>query len=444
MGAVSSKIRTISTAFDFIKDINQRSEFAKKFFNDEHDLAPLALAFMIYCKPSLWSLVLVCSKEFRRFFGDAHQRSLIAEEDMQHMYQYLIIDPISKMQWLNKIDEIVKNYPITNQGGLGICWSHAIATAIYLSQSRIVGRHVDDFLTIRQRLLNEFGYNGQNPASVMKRVLPRYKLHFSRVYPDDLGRITRNGRVCVAGFYLNGVQWYNFSKFFNDPQKKKLPITAADINRKPSAQELQGEELESGGHAVVLTDANKEEWTFINSWGEQWADGGLFRVQPGAFDVTFYDVFWYESDLSQREIRLFQERGQEALGRFYQIVEGIDPLLEEKKNIFYDLGSKILFIIRACAKIVRETEGQSVPKIKEVGEIISPIEDATGGQLDAEENDSNENQITIKEDRSVVINDVQISAQQIDLLITFLAGCIVISDVTDQLKEMSDNFWRDA
>lgn len=444
MGVVTSKIRTITTAFDFLKDFNQRSEFAKKFFNDEHDFAPIALAFMIHCKPSLWSLVLVCSKDFRRFFGDARQRSLIAQEDLQNMYQYLIIDPICKMQWLTKIDEIIKNYPITDQGNLGICWSHAIATAIYLSQSRIVGRHVDEFLTIRQRLLDEFGYGGQNEVRVMKKVLPRYKLHYQRVYPDDLQRIVLNGRVCVAGFYLNGVQWYNFSKFFNDPQKKKCAITAADINRKPSSQELRGVKLESGGHAVVLTDAGQEEWTFLNSWGEQWADNGLFRVKPGAINITFYDVFWYESDLSQSEIRLFQQRGQEALERFYQIVEGIGPRIDEKKNFFYDLGSKLLFILQTCAKIVKENDSKSLPKLKEVGEIISPIDDSTEGQLTDDENGLNENQIMINEDHSVVINNNQITAEQIDLLISFLAGIFVMSDVTDQLKELSDNFWREA
>lgn len=66
MGGVASTVRGFSTAIDFLKDFNQRSEFAKKFFNDQHDLAPLSLGFLMHCDPTLWSLILVFSKEFRR------------------------------------------------------------------------------------------------------------------------------------------------------------------------------------------------------------------------------------------------------------------------------------------------------------------------------------------------------------------------------------------
>lgn len=208
---------------------------------------------------------LVCSTKFRKFFIDVDKQTKISLHDVNKLYQYFIIDPIIKIQWRSKISQIIKEYPITDQGHNKICWSHAIATAIYLSQSRIVGRRVLPFNTIVQSLLNEFGYNGQNIEYVMNKVLPRYKLHFNRASPNDLKDIILKSRICIARFSLNGIQWFNFSKFFNDPTKKNNAISANDINRKPKASEIRGVELEDGGHAVILIDVNDEEYTFMNS-----------------------------------------------------------------------------------------------------------------------------------------------------------------------------------
>ena len=279
----------------------------------------------------------------------------------------------------------------------------------------------------------------------MKRVLPRYKLHFQHVYPDELRKIIWNGRVCVASFYLNGIQWYNFSKFFNDPEKKKLVITAEDLNRKPTNEELQGQDLESGGHAVVLIDVREDCWTFINSWGEQWADNGQFRVHPKAMKVTFYDVFWYERDLTQREIRLFQSRGNEALEKFYEIVAGIDTIIEDKKNSLYDLGNQLLLILRFCSEIVKKNEGDSIPNSAEIREILNSIDDENGQIISSQDDDGNDtNLIQVNEDHSVVINGKEISAKDIDVMISFWAFFLTMRIVDEQLKELSDNFWRET
>ena len=76
--------------------------------------------------------------------------------------------------------------------------------------------------------------------------------------------------------------------------------------------------------------------TFINSWGQGFADGGLFRVQdentlglqmqePGIPDVdavtTFFDIFWNESDLKPSEKEAYRrkciERAQELFPDLY-------------------------------------------------------------------------------------------------------------------------------
>ena len=60
----------------------------------------------------------------------------------------------------------------------------------------------------------------------------------------------------------------DFREFFNVPANKK-----AVYKPKPGA-------VFKEAHAVVLVgyDNDKGYWIAKNSWGQQWADGGLFRV----------------------------------------------------------------------------------------------------------------------------------------------------------------------
>ena len=58
-----------------------------------------------------------------------------------------------------------------------------------------------------------------------------------------------------------------------------------------------------GGHAVVLIRCDPNCLTFMNSWGQEFADSGFFRVkdQKVLNDTTFFDVYWTEDDLEESE-----------------------------------------------------------------------------------------------------------------------------------------------
>lgn len=51
-----------------------------------------------------------------------------------------------------------------------------------------------------------------------------------------------------------------------------------------------------GGHAVILMHCNPSSLTFINSWGDQWGNGGFFSIAGAKvlsnknFPMQFFDV----------------------------------------------------------------------------------------------------------------------------------------------------------
>jgi hypothetical protein len=56
---------------------------------------------------------------------------------------------------------------------------------------------------------------------------------------------------------------------------------------------------------LINDDDNRLE--FLNSWGTGFADEGFFCIKDeNVLDqLKFYDVYWYESDLTQNEIQSY-------------------------------------------------------------------------------------------------------------------------------------------
>ena len=46
------------------------------------------------------------------------------------------------------------------------------------------------------------------------------------------------------------------------------------------------------GHAVVISGWTDNYWKFKNSWGEEFADKGFFRIMKDALEFRFYDVYF--------------------------------------------------------------------------------------------------------------------------------------------------------
>ena len=59
---------------------------------------------------------------------------------------------------------------------------------------------------------------------------------------------------------------------------------------------------------MVLIRCHPHCLVFMNSWGQDFADGGFFRVQNGKVlhDMQFYDVYWEEENLTSSEKGAFE------------------------------------------------------------------------------------------------------------------------------------------
>lgn len=189
-----------------------------------------------------------------------------------------------------------------NQVG-GTCYAHAVASVINHSESRIIGRQYDDHWGKAKILINKFGTDGANTKKALAWMCNQRKLRYQEVSLDEAVKIIGRGRPICCRFYFTGVQWDKFSCFYRQKSNACLDNinTLNDVNTddivKPS---------DAGGHAVVIIGMNESRRYFKikNSWGGNFGDKGYFKMGFDLFnnlDANFFDVFWYENDLTEEE-----------------------------------------------------------------------------------------------------------------------------------------------
>lgn len=66
----------------------------------------------------------------------------------------------------------------------------------------------------------------------------------------------------------------------------------------------------------------------MNSWGDQWGDGGFFHIQNASVlpEMEFFDVYWDEDDLYDSEKEAFRRRGTDKAKELTQTFSSINEL----------------------------------------------------------------------------------------------------------------------
>ena len=222
------------------------------------------------------------------------------------------------------INQEVKNYKAKRKQEGETCYANAAATVLHLSITRIHGREggCPDFYTLREEIVKQFendkNYsNGVPTIRVLEKMCPRYRLQCKRVDLKGAMQAVASSRPVVATFRLTEKEWDSFENFYE--RNAKGILTKKEINktnRPPKTPDF--------GHAVVLTSFDSECLRLLNSWGEDWADMGFFRVQKAdVLGLNFIDVYWTEDDLKDEERISFKKYGS-TLAR--QLVEKLPSL----------------------------------------------------------------------------------------------------------------------
>ena len=82
---------------------------------------------------------------------------------------------------------------------------------------------------------------------------------------------------------------------------------------------------------MVLMRCTPQCLVFMNSWGQDWADGGFFRVKDSQTlnGISFFDVYWTEDDLTPKEKARHQKKGIERAKKLAEDFPSINDLLVE-------------------------------------------------------------------------------------------------------------------
>jgi hypothetical protein len=217
-----------------------------------------------------------------------------------------MIGEVSLDQYIRKWNE---GATVTEQDGQ-TCWAHATARVFHLASKRVQGRKVDSFKKIREHLFREFGGKSQNVEKVLERTCAGYRLRYREC--DEVGArdAIHARRPVIATFQLDGRHWFKFHTFYDSTPGGTLTM---------QQMSAPGEQKHSrGGHAVVLVRCDESSLTFMNSWGQDWNNGGFFTIDHASTlgicgePVRFYDIYWTIDDLTNEEEASWKELEKNA------------------------------------------------------------------------------------------------------------------------------------
>ena len=237
------------------------------------------------------------------------------------------------------INQDVKCYKAKGRLGAN-CSVNAAATVLHLSMKRILGRKggYPNVYKIKEEIINRFESDRDraNTILVLQEMCPKYRLHCQEVDLKGAMKAITLSRPVVATFRLTDNEWDRFKEFYErNPKgiltKKDVGVTARSprtacymssvgkgsllygvFNPRPVShlEHSSAQKTPDFGHAVVLTSFDSECLRLLNSWGENWADMGFFRVQNAdVLGLKFIDVYWTEEDLTKEEKRCYEEHG---------------------------------------------------------------------------------------------------------------------------------------
>ena len=124
-------------------------------------------------------------------------------------------------------------------------------------------------------------------------------------------------------------------------------------------------------HAVVLVRCYPQFLEFMNFWGQDWANGGFFRVKDAQVfqDMTFFDIFWENDDLTPKERNAYKAKALANAQKLHETFPSVGELLFQcplcKKNSrVNDYNGH--FLLAECPKCWRQFK----PTYEDLGKVL--------------------------------------------------------------------------
>lgn len=220
----------------------------------------------------------------------------------------------------------------SDQGDQGICYAHAVAAVTHMALIRIVDREggCPSIKPIRDRILQAYpaSSGGYPVIQVLTEVAKWYRpLRFNEVDENGARQAVLRRRPVLTTFRLSNAGWRAFGEHFDWHHNVQDPIetlTLAEMRQQQQSRVYDNDDDDGGGHAVVLTGCDPGSPVFLNSWSDTWGNHGSFSVEnarvlargPEKRPARFFDVFWFEGDLTLGE-RAAYDRSADAAVQGY-------------------------------------------------------------------------------------------------------------------------------
>ena len=220
--------------------------------------------------------------------------------------------------------ERTRNTPSRQSGPT--CYAHAAAAVVYMALLRIVGR-VGGYPTIREirtRIMGEFPWNSSTGCDEVLAALTKWDrnlhathqgggyrpLRFREVDETEARYAVIHRRPVLATFHLSEDGWNVFTQHFKSEETRKATLEHQHMD------EHRFKSPDKVGHDVVLVRCNPTSLIFLNSWGKSWGDEGLFSIsdptvletEDPAYRMRFYDIFWFQEDLTEAECAAYNAK----------------------------------------------------------------------------------------------------------------------------------------
>ena len=188
------------------------------------------------------------------------------------------------------VDASARIHDIFDDRARRFSFAHSAATGICRTQGRIFGRPVEQHGELVAELIERWGHGNTNFLDVLTEACRSRQLHWSELTTAADAEEVLQHRSIFASFALDSASWQAFQAQASS-EAPHVVLRAGQIQNNVS-EDQQGAAVEICGHGHGF-------------WEVKDSLGGRIMVEQQALHFRYFDIFFYDTELSRDEISLF-------------------------------------------------------------------------------------------------------------------------------------------